>query len=111
MDIRTSVKEGVVTIQPHGDIDMNTSPVLREELKSHYKDETRAILTDLSKVKYMDSSGIATFVECLQWQKSNNKTFVLYAMAPNIHGVFEMAKLDSIFNIVATEADALKLVG
>ena len=110
MDIKTTVNEGVVIIQPQDDIDMHSSPSLREALQLHYKEETKAILADLSKVKYMDSSGIATFVECLQWQKANNKVFVIFSMAENIRGVFEMAKLDTIFTIVASEKDAQKHV-
>jgi anti-sigma B factor antagonist len=52
-----------------GDVDMNTSSDVRSALADVFKQGTsgmKAILIDLSQVRYMDSSGIATLVEVMQ---------------------------------------------
>jgi len=52
-----------------GDVDMNTSSDVRSALADVFKQGVsgmKAILIDLSQVRYMDSSGIATLVEVMQ---------------------------------------------
>ncbi len=109
MEVKSSVEKSIVTILPEGDIDMHSSPTLRAELKKYYTNDTEAILIDLSKVPYMDSSGIASLVECLQWEKANGKKMVLYGINKRVLGIFEMAKLHTLFTIVDTETEARAL--
>ncbi|MBF0275666.1 MAG: STAS domain-containing protein [Nitrospinae bacterium] len=110
MDIKSSFEKGLLIVRPNGDIDMHSSPELRKELRNYFRNETDAILIDLSGVKYMDSSGIAVFVECLQWEKASKKKFIIFSMADNIKGVFEMARLDTLFTIVKSEVVALEKI-
>ena len=45
-----------------GEIDTFTAPILREELETVHIVEGREIELDLSKVNYMDSTGLGIFV-------------------------------------------------
>lgn len=91
---------GEATIHVGGEIDMNTSPKLRDLLKSATKQKMKKIVVDLSNVNYMDSSGIATLVECLQDISAVKGELTLKSMKPQVKAVFEIAHLTEVFQIV-----------
>lgn len=88
------------TIHVKGEIDMNTSPQLRELLKSASQQNMRKVTVQLSNVTYMDSSGIATLVEMLQTLSARKGKLILKAMKPEVKAVFEIAHLTEVFDIV-----------
>jgi anti-sigma B factor antagonist len=94
-----------------GELDYHSSPELREKLTELTAKQAPKILVDLSGVDYMDSSGIATFVEAFQKAKRYQGRLILAALTPTVRGVFEIAKLDSIFEITSTVAEAEKCLG
>ncbi|MDX8397082.1 MAG: STAS domain-containing protein [Mariprofundaceae bacterium] len=96
--------EGIVVLRVDGDVTLQTSPRLREALKPLLTKQTREIHVDLSAVKFMDSSGIATLVEGLQWAREHEGQFVLHKLQMMVRDVFSLAKLDMVFDI--SEADA-----
>lgn len=87
-------------IHVKGEIDMNTSPKLRDLLKSSEAQKLKTVTVNLAEVSYMDSSGIATLVECLQDQSAKKGRLVLKAMRPEVKAVFEIAHLTEVFEIV-----------
>jgi len=66
------------------------------------------IMVTLKKVAYIDSSGLATFVEVLQRVKKYNGKLVLAELEPAVRGVFEIAKLDSVFSLAGSEQEAIQ---
>lgn len=94
-----------------GELDYHSSPELREKLTELTAKQAPKILVDLGGVDYMDSSGIATFVEVLQKAKRYQGRLILAALTAPVRGVFEIAKLDSIFEIAATVAEAMVCLG
>lgn len=99
---------GAATLVIQGDIDMSTSPQVRTHLTDLFKKNQKAIVVDLSKVSYIDSSGIATLVEGLQWSHSNNTKFRLTNLAPMVKDVFEIARLLTVFEVYDSQEEALK---
>ncbi|HJO16470.1 MAG TPA: STAS domain-containing protein, partial [Phycisphaerales bacterium] len=53
-------------IRPHGDINLASSPTLRQTLHAALSEGDERVDIMLSDVPYMDSSGVATLVEALQ---------------------------------------------
>lgn len=90
-----------------GELDYHSSPELREKLTELTSKQSPKILVDLGGVDYMDSSGIATFVEAFQKSKRYQGRLILAALTPTVRGVFEIAKLDSIFEISPTVKEAV----
>ena len=88
------------TIHVSGEIDMNTSPKLRDILKTAVSQKMKRVTIDLSGVTYMDSSGIATLVEMLQTMTSVKGQLVLKGMQPQVKAIFEIAHLTEVFEIV-----------
>ncbi|PIQ95437.1 MAG: anti-anti-sigma factor [Nitrospinae bacterium CG11_big_fil_rev_8_21_14_0_20_56_8] len=98
---------GVVTVHIEGEIDMSTSPKVREFLTPLFEKNRKAIVVDLSGVPYIDSSGIATLVEGLQWSHSSKNKFRLVGLTPTVKDVFEIARLLSVFEVFDSREEAL----
>ena len=93
-----------------GDVDMNTSSDVRNALAEVFKQGSsgmKALLIDLSQVRYMDSSGIATLVEAMQNCLKKGARLRLFELSPPVRDVFELARLASVFEIFATRDDAV----
>ncbi|MBU1340122.1 MAG: STAS domain-containing protein [Proteobacteria bacterium] len=106
--IKSEQKENIGVIMVEGEVDMFTSPSLRDKLVPFFEKGVKGIIVDLSGVSFMDSSGIATLVEGLQWSKKNNKAFVLTGLGTNVLNALTLTKLDNVFTIKTNTDDAYK---
>lgn len=89
-----------VKLALQGDVNIHTSPELRERLKPLLNASHKEIHIDLSGVNFMDSAGIATLVEGLQWSRNTGGRFVLAGLTENVRDVFSLSKLDTVFEII-----------
>lgn len=96
----------VVTLD--GEVDLNVSPTLREHLKGLIAERHKLIVIDMAAVGYIDSSGVATLVECLQGLGRYGGSLRLAALGERTRSVFEISRLDSVFTIVPTVEEAIK---
>ncbi len=106
--IKSKVVENVGVIVVVGEVDMFSSPNLREKLVPLFKKNVVGIIVDLSGVSFMDSSGIATLVEGLQWSQKAKKEFVLTGLGTNVRSALSLTKLDDVFNIKDNTDGAFK---
>ncbi len=106
--IQSKVKNSVGMISIDGEVDMFTSPSLRERLLPLFKKNMKGIIVDLSNVSFMDSSGIATLVEGLQWSKKHKKKFILTGLDVNVKNALALTKLDNIFDIKTDAGEVYK---
>jgi anti-sigma B factor antagonist len=98
-------QEGIV-VALSGDVDLQSSPAARTTLLAAVG-RGRPIFVDLSDVTYIDSSGIASLVEALQDARKRGCSFALVAVSEAAHRVLQLARLDKVFAIHASLADAL----
>jgi len=82
-----------------GEIDLSNSHELRKTILAALKSVTR-VEVDLSGVNYIDSSGIASLVEGLQFAKSKSKEFLLSNLSTQVRAIMELARLDKVFTII-----------
>jgi len=98
---------GVATVLIQGDIDMSSSNQVRAHLLELFQKNIKTVVVDLSGVSYIDSSGIATLVEGLQWSHANKTKFRLTRMTPMVKDVFEIARLLTVFEVFKSNEEAL----
>ena len=111
MKIQSTSQGDIQMLELSGELDYHSSPELREKLTELTTKQAPKILVNLGGVDYMDSSGIATFVEAFQKAKRYQGRLILAALTPTVRGVFEIAKLDSIFEITSTVVEAVTSLG
>lgn len=81
-----------------GEIDLHYSPELRKVMLAVYKDN-ESLEVDLCQVQYLDSSGVACFVEAYQEAKKNKLDFTLINISDPVMQVIKLARLDTVFPI------------
>ena len=106
--IKSKEKENIGVVVVDGEVDMFTSPNLRDKLVPFFEKGIKGIIVDLSGVSFMDSSGIATLVEGLQWSKKAGKEFILTGLGINVKNALSLTKLDDVFNIQTDTDKAYK---
>jgi anti-sigma B factor antagonist len=107
MNIRIADYKGRKIIELSGEIDMYSSPELRTELMDFVKKKNKFLCVNLSGVSYIDSSGIATFVEGLKCMKSYGGRLLFFSMPQGVMEIFRFSKLDRVFEIYGTIDDAI----
>jgi anti-sigma B factor antagonist len=108
LTIHSSAQGSAHVVAPAGEIDLGGSPMLRAELKKRIAPGVKVVV-DLAGVPYMDSSGLATLVEALQGVRraGGGASLVVCGLTPRVRSIFQIAKLEMVFTIVADRAEAL----
>lgn len=107
MQIKIEEKRGVKVCTTEGDIDINTSPQLKKAFDKVIQTKSGKVLINLSKVSYIDSSGLATLVEILKNFKNTGGKLTLCSLSNKVRSLFEITKLEKLFDIKDTEEEAL----
>jgi anti-sigma B factor antagonist len=108
MEIEIVVYKGIKVMELSGEIDMYTSPELRRELMGLLQRKVSPLLVDFKEVSYIDSSGIATFVEGLKGIKTYGGRLKFFSIPDRIVEIFNFSKLDRVFEIYRNLDEAIK---
>ncbi|HDM75501.1 MAG TPA: anti-sigma factor antagonist [Deltaproteobacteria bacterium] len=101
------VNDGISVIDLEGDFDLYSSPKAREILLKLAKEKAPAVVVNLSKVGYLDSSGIATLIEALRALGKYGGKLILAGLNLKTMEVIKLARLEKIFDIKENEEQAL----
>jgi anti-sigma B factor antagonist len=97
-----------VVLAIHGEVTVFSSPALRQVLRRVVGEKPERVVLDLAGTTYVDSSGVATFVEALQSTSRAKGKLVLAGMNERVRGVFEIARLDTVFTVARDVQEALR---
>ena len=90
-----------------GEIDLHVSPGIATSLKSTIADKPKQLVVDLSRVTYIDSSGLAVLIETMQNMNGYGGKFALAGLQDGVRPIFEIARLDQVFRIYPDVESAL----
>ena len=108
MQIAARLATGGTILDITGDIDLAHSPAMRKALLQEIKEKkTPKVFLNLEKVRYIDSSGIASLVEGLKASRDMGSRLILYGLSKTVREVMELSRLQKIFEIHESEAQAL----
>jgi anti-sigma B factor antagonist len=97
----------VAIVDASGEIDLHQSTVLQKKLLAVLDKKPDRMIINLANVSYMDSSGVASLVKLLSRTRKNGISLGLAAPTKKVKAIFEITRLDSVFNIFDTEEEAL----
>ena len=107
MSSSTRVENKTTIVDVVGEIDLNSSPALRKTLMEELN-TTEHLAINLSAVRYIDSSGIASLVEVLQAARKVKKRVSLYGVTAAVLQVLQLTRLTGVFEIFGTEEQMLQ---
>jgi anti-sigma B factor antagonist len=106
IEVVTRQQQDTIVISIKGDVDLYSSPSVRKAIIALTEKKTPVIMVDLNGVSYMDSSGVATLVEGLQQTGKYKGRFKLFGLGMAVREVFELSRLDKVFEIYPNEEAA-----
>lgn len=93
-------KPAQISVLPlEGEIDLHVSPTVTESLTELINDKPAQLVVDLSRVSYIDSSGLATLIQAMQSVVGYGGKFALAGLRDNVRPIFQIARLDQVFHI------------
>jgi len=108
LSVNVTKENKFALVDIEGEVDLYSSPDLRQKLLELTSAQMDAIIVDLHKVKYMDSSGVATLVEALQQVGKYGGKLKLANLRDAVKDVFELSRLDKVFDVCESVEDAKK---
>ena len=107
LNISVRVLDGMNTVVDlDGAIDLSNSHGLRTKLCERLAVTPRLVL-NMSGIRYVDSSGIATLVEVLRQARVMHRDFVLFGVGKTVLDVLRLTNLLGVFQVFDTEEHAL----
>jgi anti-sigma B factor antagonist len=88
-----------VLVRLNGRIDVDSSPDLRNRLSAILSERSlpRAITVDLAGVPYIETSGVATFIEALRIARQHQTIFCLQGLSGAVLRLFEVTGVLTLF--------------
>jgi anti-sigma B factor antagonist len=91
---------------PEGAIDLHVSPELRASLLKVIDGKPKRLVVDLSRVPYVDSSGIAVLILAKQTLDEQGGRLLLASAQEPVRIILESARLDQYFQLFPTLEEA-----
>lgn len=85
-----------------GELDLHTSPPLRDHLLGLIGSGTSRIAVDMSKVDFMDSSSLGALITCLKRVRESDGRLALVGMDGSPMKVMTLTGLDRVFELVGS---------
>jgi anti-sigma B factor antagonist len=111
--VRMSLEVDVEDLADHtivlvrGEVDLATSPALRERLVEITEGETPRVVVDLEEVSFIDSTGIGVLVGGIKRARSQGGELSLVCTQRRILKVLEVTGLTRVFQVHERVADAI----
>lgn len=106
-DIGIESGPGHTLVTVSGEVDVFTSPRLRQVLFDPVLCNQPRIVVDLHAVTFMDSTGVGTLVAARRWATSRDATVTLVCSAGPAMRLLDLVGLDKVFGIHETVEAAL----
>ena len=109
-----------IPVQRIGDVSVATVPVedLDASNATDFKrdmaavvDSSKRLVLDLSRLRFVDSSGLGAFISLLRKMNAKGGDLKLCGMSKPVRAVFELVRMHRVFEILATPEEAARAFG
>lgn len=109
MEIKYRTEKGnVLVVDVEGDLDARVAADLKEGLNGKIDDGNSWLLINLTEVPYMDSAGLGVLVSGLKNTNRKSGDLRVYGLQPDVKNIFELTRLNKVFQIFDNEETALE---
>ncbi|HLY75611.1 MAG TPA: STAS domain-containing protein [Planctomycetota bacterium] len=86
-------------INVRGEVDINSAPVLLEQILAAIARKPEVIIINLNQVTKMDSAGVAVLIEGINEARKEKIILSLQDLSKAAQSVLEMARVDKLFQV------------
>jgi anti-sigma B factor antagonist len=108
LDLTTDRSGNVCVIALVGDVDVTTSPRLKDELASAMDAGCVHLIIDAEKVDFMDSSGLGVLIGALRRLNEKDGVIRIVGTQGNVLQLFKVAGLGRVFPLFSDLTEALR---
>jgi anti-sigma B factor antagonist len=91
-------------------LDTLVAPKLKSEFVTLFQSGTKNLILDLSKVRYVDSSGLSSILVANRLSGEIEGFLVLVGLNDNVVKLLTISKLDTVLNILPTKEEAVDAI-
>ena len=111
LEIEVEEKEGYRIVTPVGELDIYTVPLFRKVVLKLEGDRRHDLILDLTRVTFIDSSGLGSLIEIFQKVQSAEGVIAYVVDNPRRLKIFRLVDLDRVFPVFQNLGRALQDVG
>jgi anti-anti-sigma factor len=101
------IGEVAVVAVPVEELDAGNTAEFKRDIAPALETNTKVVL-DLSKLRFLDSSGLGSFLSCLRKLNSKGGDLKLCGMSPRVRTVIELVRMHRVFDIYRTKEEAVR---
>ncbi len=90
-----------------GEVDLHHSAEFQQSMIKLAVDSPAALVVNFQEVTYMDSAGLASMVKLVSMAREKRVPLRLCNLSPRVLSMFEITRLDKLFDIYPSESEAL----
>ncbi len=90
-------KSGIVKMT--GEIDYTVTPKIRSGLLNYIEKTKGPLKLDLSELDYLDSSGLAVFIEARRHLVEQGRVLEIIAVKDEVKKIFQLTQVDKLFGL------------
>jgi anti-sigma B factor antagonist len=92
-------------------IDKNQAIGLIKEMDELLEQDKNKLIIDLSNLRYMNSSGLNVLIQLLTKTRTSGGESVICHVSKKVNDLLIITKLNTLFKVADTKAEAAKLLG
>ncbi len=96
----------IVTL-PVDELDASNAADLKRDVAALLEEHTKLVF-DLSRLRFIDSSGLGAFLSCLRKATARGGDLKLCGLTKHVRSVFELVRMHRIFELFDTRDAAVK---
>lgn len=107
MNLEHHTSNDIAFVQLPTRILMADAKAMKKALHRLLRNQRPRLALDMRQVEYIDSSGLAVLVSCLQSSRKKSGDVCLFGMRDTVKTLFELTRLDSVFPIVERQQEVI----
>lgn len=105
--METKVIEGVLVVElPFERIDAGNAPMLKRDLAALWEEHDKVVF-EMSKVHFIDSSGLGVMLSCLRELNAKDGDLKLAGMTKSVRSLFGLVRMHRVFEILVNVEAAI----
>ena len=100
LEVESEERDGLVHVSLRGELDLSTVGKVDDELQRLEASKTGVVLLDLSRLTFLDSTGLRCVVRADERAREEGRRLVVLKGPEAVHRVFEITRLEERLELV-----------
>ncbi len=107
MKVVSSLEDDIAVVRVESKVlDAGTAAAFKDSMKPLLTDGAKVVL-DLSRVEFIDSSGLGALVSCLRQAHGVNAEIKVFGLRKPVRALFELVRMHRVFEVFNTADEAI----